>query len=215
MCQVLVGGRMGLVLFTYVMLWHSTLRDEDDTTSFIFFCEDVFRVWTSQHKPRSNYSGGILMSQRLTKLQMPSSTYPQHRMLLEHFLRRSWIPKICLVAKTVFSSEAWSPTIATTETLEKIIVGQRKMKHFCHVLEWPLLGDAWKWPDKGFVQLQKNCNRVILKRQFAAFYSLVVCEFFRQTETPWSKMTNLRAATCAIFWLSVGADDLANFLADK
>jgi hypothetical protein len=26
--------------------------------------------------------------------------------------------------------------------------------------------------------------RVVLKRQFAAFYSLVVCEFFRQTETP-------------------------------
>jgi hypothetical protein len=24
----------------------------------------------------------------------------------------------------------------------------------------------------------------VLKRQFAAFYSLVVCEFFRQTETP-------------------------------
>jgi hypothetical protein len=27
-------------------------------------------------------------------------------------------------------------------------------------------------------------NRVILKCQFAAFDSLVVCEFFRQTETP-------------------------------
>ncbi len=26
--------------------------------------------------------------------------------------------------------------------------------------------------------------RVILKCQFAAFYSLVDCEFFRQTETP-------------------------------
>jgi hypothetical protein len=27
-------------------------------------------------------------------------------------------------------------------------------------------------------------NRVVLKRQFASFYSLVVCEYFRQTETP-------------------------------
>ena len=31
-------------LLLYVMLWLSTLRDEDDTTSSIFFCEDVFRV---------------------------------------------------------------------------------------------------------------------------------------------------------------------------
>ncbi len=27
-------------------------------------------------------------------------------------------------------------------------------------------------------------NRVVLKRQFTAFYSLVVCKCFRQTETP-------------------------------
>ncbi len=41
--------------------------------------------------------------------------------------------------------------------------GQRKMKHFCQVLEWPLLGDvgAWIWPDSGFVQLQKNCTTAI------------------------------------------------------
>ncbi len=58
-------------------------------------------------------------------------------------------------------------------------------------------------------------TRVILKCQFAAFYSLVDCEFFRQTETPWSKMTNLRAATCAIFWLFVGVGNLANFFAYK
>ncbi len=37
------------------------------------------------------------------------------------------------------------------------------MKHFCQVLEWSLLGDvgARKWPDKGFVQLQKNCTTAI------------------------------------------------------
>ena len=29
--------------------------------------------------------------------------------------------------------------------------------------------------------------KVVLKRQFAAFDSLVVCDFFRQTETPWLK----------------------------
>jgi hypothetical protein len=41
--------------------------------------------------------------------------------------------------------------------------GQRKMNHFCQVLEWPLLGDMgmWKWPDKGFVQMQKNCTTAI------------------------------------------------------
>jgi len=57
--------------------------------------------------------------------------------------------------------------------------------------------------------------RVALKRQFAAFDSLVVCEFFRQTETPWSKMTNLRAATCAIFWLFVGVGNSVIFFAVK
>ena len=61
----------------------------------------------------------------------------------------------------------------------------------------------------------REITRVILKRQFAANYSLVECEFFRQTETPWSKMTNLRAATCAIFWLFVGVGDLENFFAVK
>ena len=58
-------------------------------------------------------------------------------------------------------------------------------------------------------------TRVVLKRQFTAFYSLVVWECFRQTETPWSKMTNLRAATCEIFWLFVGVGNLANFFAYK
>ena len=33
-------------------------------------------------------------------------------------------------------------------------------------------------------KIDRATNRVVLKRQFTAFYSLVVCKFFRQTETP-------------------------------
>jgi hypothetical protein len=36
----------------------------------------------------------------------------------------------------------------------------------------------------GTLRYHHLINRVVLKRQFAAFYSLVVCDFFRQTETP-------------------------------
>jgi len=34
------------------------------------------------------------------------------------------------------------------------------------------------------LQMKNRCNKVDLKSQFAAFDSLVVCNFFRQTEAP-------------------------------
>ncbi len=53
--------------------------------------------------------------------------------------------------------------------------------------------------DRGEYEPYVGYNRVILKRQFAAFYSLVDCEFFRQTErvaeTMFSKIFGERIST--------------------
>lgn len=47
--------------------------------------------------------------------------------------------------------------------------------------------------------LSKGMIRVVLKSQFTAFDSLVVCKYFIDRDALKLKMTSLRAATCTIF----------------